>query len=475
MRQLTGQDATFLYLESGAAHLHLTALYVYEQPKAPQRTLRFADIANLITARLDASPLFRQVLVRMPWDLDYPFWVDDPDFDPSRHLLRHTGTLPRSRQQLFDTVAELHSLPLDLDRPPWEMHVLEKLNRLKGFPPACFAIVARYHHAAIDGASGTQLVDGLHRYTPHQPGSGKAPHRRGSRPAAKPGRPELLARAAINNIGNQLKLGKAIGAALPGIARTLLKAPGHLAGKPGKVPDTRFNQAVTAGRVFHACSVSLDEINRIRQQVPGATINDVVLSVCAGGLRSWLDSMKELPPESLLAMVPVNAGSGEEAALGGNHLSAHFLPIRTDIANALDRLQAIRDITRERKAPGHGLSAQETSRISARIPALPLSLAGRMITGLGLNYRLLRLCNCTITNVPGSREALYLGPAKLVFSTGAGPVIDGMGLIISAFSYRDELTFSFTSCQEMLPEPELLGRLTLKAFAQLRAEAGALD
>jgi hypothetical protein len=200
-----------------------------------------------------------------------------------------------------------------------------------------------------------------------------------------------------------------------------------------------------------------------------------VLSVCAGGLRSWLDSMEELPPESLLAMVPVNAGSGEEAALGGNHLSAHFLPIRTDIANALDRLQAIRDITRERKAPGHGLSAQETSRISAHIPALPLSLVGRMITGLGLNYRLLRLCNCTITNVPGSREALYLGPAKLVFSTGAGPVIDGMGLIISAFSYRDELTFSFTSCQEMLPEPELLGRLTLKAFAQLRAEAGTLD
>jgi len=484
MRQLSGQDATFLYLESPGAHLHLTALYLYQQPT---RALRFSQISQLIESRLDQSPLFGQKLVRPPLDLDYPYWVDDPDFDPQRHLLEYSGSIPGSLEELYQAMGHLHSLPLDLSRPPWQMHILEKLGRLKGFPPRCFAVIAKYHHAAMDGASGTQLVDRLHSPAASRGTAAEHAPLRNRRVAHQPGWVELLARAGINNVAGQIKLGQAVASALPSLIKPLtqplLEPLGQtvrkLAPRSGEahkqrqakvvsvVPKTRFNQPVSANRAFSAFSVSLNEVREMRHAVAGATINDVVLTVCAGGLSLWLHEHHELPDHSLVAMVPVNARSEEDSKLAGNRLSAHFLPIHSDISDPLKRLRAVRETTLAAKQPGKGLNPKQASAISANIAAFPLSVAGKLITGLGLNHRLMRPCNCTITNVPGARSMQYLGPAKLLFSTGSGPILDGMGLIITAFSYLDQLTFSFTSCTKMLPDPERLVECTQIAFDQL--------
>ena len=142
MKQLTGQDASFLYLESRGAHLTLTALYIYQQPRAPGAPLVYADIARHLNSRLDSADMFRQKLVRPPLDLDYPYWVDDPDFDLARHLHRYDGPAPRNYRSLFRLVEKLHARPLDLSRPPWEMVVLEKLGPLKDLPKRCFGIIA---------------------------------------------------------------------------------------------------------------------------------------------------------------------------------------------------------------------------------------------------------------------------------------------------------------------------------------------
>lgn len=470
MKQLSGQDAAFLYLESSGAHLHVTALYVYEQAKPPHKPLRFEDITRLISSRLNTSPLFRQKLLRPPFDLDYPYWVDDPEFDSSRHLLRYPGPAPRNRRQLFDAVAALHAAPLDLNRPPWEMQVLEKLNRLDGLPASCFAIIARYHHAAIDGASGTQLVDRLHDSAPTA--GHDAPD---LAPVAgrEPGALELLARAAINNVGIPFKLASAVASALPGIARSLVQPASPDAAKPDGVPTTRFNGPVSAERVFHATKVGLDEINRVRKMVPGATVNDVVLTICGGALRLWLEAVDELPEQSLVAMVPVNVRTADEVSRGGNQLSTLFLPIYTDQPDPLERLRAIHAATLQAKSASVAIKPRQVTDITNSIPALPLAVTARLVTSLGLGHRLLRLCNCTITNVPGPRHPLYLGPARLVFSTGSAPILDGMGLIITAFSYEGEVTFSITSCPEMLPDPEFLAQCTLQAFDLLRQATGA--
>jgi len=467
MKQLSGQDATFLYLESPGVHLHLTALYVYQQPKSRQQRLGFTQVVQHIASRLERIPLLRQKLERPPLDLDYPYWVDDPEFDLREHVLLHEGAAPRNRRQLFDTLASIHSTPLDLSRPPWEMHVFEKLGPIEGLPANSLGIIAKYHHAAIDGASGALLLDGLHDSSPVP--NDDVPDKRGE-DGRTPGLIEMLVRATINNVGTTIKLGKALGAALPGTARSVIGNRDAIHRRSACVPATRFNAAVSSRRVFHAMSFKLRQIKGIRKAVPGATVNDVILAICGGGLRLWLEAMDELPNESLVAMVPVNARTSEEQSLGGNRLSTLFMPVHTNIPGPLDRLRAIYQATRKAKSAEHGVSAQQLSEISSRIPALPLSAAGRLITGLGLGYRLIHLCNCTITNVPGPRTTLYLGPARLVYNTGSAPILDGMGLIICVFSYRDEVSLSFTSCPDMLPDPEFLAQCTQEAFQHLLQE-----
>jgi WS/DGAT/MGAT family acyltransferase len=466
MKQLTGQDASFLYLESRGAHLTLTALYVYQQPRAPGAPLVFADIARHLNSRLDSADMFRQKLVRPPLDLDYPYWVDDPEFDLARHLHRYDGAAPRNYRSLFRLVEELHAKPLDLSRPPWEMVVLEKLGPLKDLPKRCFAIIARYHHAAIDGASGSQLVDGLHDSKP----SVIAPAKQGGepwKPKPPPGGTDILARGLLNNLSAPFKILKTVAGAAPGMALSRLKAAGDEEPKPAAVPKTCFNQPLSAERVFHSMSVDLQKVREIRGAVPGATVNDVILTICGGGLRTWLEAYGELPTESLVAMVPVNARTSEQATLGGNRLGTLFIPIHTDIADPVERLRAVYQATRKAKAATGGMDAQQISEVTSHVPAITLSSVGHLVTRLGLGHRMSPLCNCTITNVPGPKGALYLGPAKLVWSTGTAPVIDGMGLIISAFSYLDKITFSFCSCPEMVPDAEFMGDCTQKAFEEL--------
>jgi len=474
MKQLTGQDASFLYLESRGAHLHLTALYVYQQPRAPTAPLTFADIVRHLDSRLDSSEIFRQKLVRPPLDLDYPYWVDDAEFNLKRHMHRFTGAAPRSRRALFDLVAKLHAKPLDLSRPPWEMVVLEKLGPIEGVPQRCFAIIARYHHAAIDGASGSQLVDGLHDLQPSEiapADSSGGPWQ----PAPEPGRTDVLTRGVLNNLGAPFKILKTVAGAAPGMILSRFKTSDDELPKTTTAPKTCFNQPVSRERVFHSMSIDLQRVKEIRSLVPGATVNDVILTICGGALRTWLEAHGELPTESLVAMVPVNARTSEQSSLGGNRLGTLFVPIHTDLSDPVERLQAVQQATQKAKSASGGLDARQISEVTSHVPALTLSSVGHLVTRLGIGHRVKPLCNCTITNVPGPRSTLWLGPAELVWSTGTAPIIDGMGLIISAFSYRGQITFSFCSCPEMVPDAEFMGDCTQEAYeALLEAAARAI-
>ncbi len=455
MQQLSGQDATFLYLESPGAHLHLTGLYVYQQPSGKTPQLDYEGICQLITNALDGVSELRQKLVRPPLDLDYPTWVDDPEFDISKHLRRHTGRAPRSRRALYDTLAAIHAEPLDLTRAPWEMRIIERLNSIPGFPKHCFGIVMKYHHAAIDGASGAVLVDRLHGINAVEPQA-----RDESQPS--PGNTELLVRAAFNNAASTIALARALADAAPGLLRNWWA--GRSDDKPVKarVPETRFNRPVSSQRTMYATSFPLQRLRAIRQSksavAQGVTINDVLLTLCGGALRRWLLRHGELPAEPLVAMVPVNIRSESEDQLPGNNISTLFLPIGTHIENPLERLQHVHAASRRAKSGKDGLDPKQLGAITRNIPALPLSLTSQLMTGLGLAHRGLRLCNCTITSVPPNQPDLHLGPAPLVCSIGNGPLLDGMGLIISIYTYAGTTHLCFTSCPEMLPDPEELAR-----------------
>jgi WS/DGAT/MGAT family acyltransferase len=417
---------------------------------------------------LHTSPIFRQKLVSLPLSVDYPYWVDDDQFDLEYHIRHIALPEPRDWRQLCILVARIHSRRLDMSRPPWEMHVVEGLDNIKGIPEGAFAVVAKYHHAAIDGATGIEIVAGLHSTEPqHQPDPEPEPWQ----PERPPSWIGLMARAAVNNVRAPLQLTKAVAATLPGISQSLLRGEMPDISLATEVPQTRFNGKVSPHRVFEAVTFKLKQLSEVRKAVPGATVNDVVLTICGGALREYLESKSELPAKSLVAMAPINTRAAEEEKLAGNILAMMFVPIHSDIADPLARLRAVREATANAKETDNAVGARQMTDLTRHIPAATEALAGRLITGLGLAHRAIRLCNCTITNVPGAQQPLYFNGAKLISSTGCAPVIDGMGLIISAISYNGEIVLSFTGCREITPDPEHLSACARSSFRSLKKAA----
>ena len=468
MRQLSAQDASFLYLESQGAHLHLTALYIYDQATSPGGIVRHKDILKYVESRLHTSPIFRQKLVSLPLNVDYPYWVDDDKFDLEFHIRHIALPEPRDWRQLCILVARIHSRPLDLSRPPWQMHLVDGLDNIKGIPKGAFAIIAKYHHAAIDGVTGSEIVSGLHSMTPeHDPNPEPEPWE----PEPQPSWMGLMARAVVNNIREPFQLAKATAATLPAISQSLLKGELPDINLADTVPDTRFNRPVSPQRVVEGVTFKLKQLGDIRKAVPGATVNDVVLAICGGALRRYLEDKEELPDDSLIAMAPINTRKPDEVDVAGNVLATMSVPIYTDIADPLARLRAVREATAGAKETEHAISARQMTDLTRHIPSATMALAGRLVTGLGLGHRAMRLCNCTVTNVPGVQQPLYLNGAKLIKSTGFAPVIDGMGLTISAISYNGEIIFSFTGCREITPDPEKLSACTIASFNSLKKAA----
>ncbi len=172
-------------------------------------------------------------------------------------------------------------------------------------------------------------------------------------------------------------------------------------------------------------------------------------------------------------MSPINTRNPDEVGVAGNVLAMMAVPLHTDIADPLARLQAVREATANAKETQHAISARQMTDITRHIPSATMALAGRLVTGLGLGHRAMRLCNCTVTNVPGVQQPLYLNGAKLIKSTGCAPVIDGMALVISAISYNGEIVLSFTGCREITPDPEKLSACSLASFRALKKAAAA--
>ena len=470
MRQLTGQDASFLFMESQGAYLHLTALYIYDQSTVPGGLVRHKDILRYIESRLHTSPVFRQKLVTLPFNLDYPYWVDDDRFDLEFHVRHIALPEPRDWRQLCILVARLHSRPLDMNRPPWEMYLVEGLDNIKGIPKGAFAIISKYHHAAIDGISGAELLAGLHSLDPkHEP----EPEIQPWAPQSAPSLVELFSRAAVNNVRTPFQLARAVTSTLPGLSRLYAKGEHGDVEAQDPVPQTRFNAPVSSHRVFDGVRFKLKRLAAIRKAVPGATVNDVVLTICGGALRKYLAEKGELPAESLVAMAPVNTRVSGSDLSPGNAITGMFVPLNTDIADPLARLRSVQRSTAGAKETRNAVGARQMTDMMRYTPSVTLALAGRLITGLGLAHRTFRLCNCTITNVPGPQQPWYLNGARLLLSTGAAPIIDGMGLIITAISYNGEIVFSFTACRKMLPDPEFLATCATESFRGLEKAAKA--
>jgi len=453
MDQLSPQDAQFLYLESPDNLTHLTSIAIFDQSTVPGgEVVRFKDILAHVEGRLHMSPLFKRRLVHVPLELDFPYWVDDEHFDLEYHI-RH-GRLPEPGdwRQFCIHVARYHSRPLDMNRPLWEMYVIEGLDNIDWLPKGSYALVTKIHHAAVDGKAIMDFFGALadidNKGTPAVPLNMTRLRR-----SPKPGIVDMAVRAAWHTVRSPIGLTDAVMRSVPSVYHVAQKVLNAQNKDKYDVPDTRFNHVVSPRKMFGARAFRLDDFKAMRAAAPGSTINDVVLAVCGSALRRYLKHHGELPDDSLIAWVPINArtSSTAEADSPGNNVTSMTAPIFTNVEDDVDRLARIHEATRLSKEAKAGVSARLMTDLSQHVPAATQVLAGRLVLRAGMAAR---TCNLFISNIPGPQVPLYMNGARQVGAYGLAPLVNGMGLFIATPSYNGEITFNVTSTREIMPDIE---------------------
>jgi WS/DGAT/MGAT family acyltransferase len=471
MEQLSAQDASFVYLETPHTPMHIGSVGIYDPSTAPGGFVRFKDILRFIESRLQGARSFRQRLVRVPFDVDHPYWIEDPEFDLEFHVRHIALPKPGDWRQLCIQVARLHSRPMDLTKPLWEFTVVEGLDNIPGLPPGCFALVSKVHHAAIDGMSGVEMSAAVHDLDP----SMTAPPKPDTwKPENMPRVAELLTRSYFNNLLQPMRIAETIGRSLPGMARLAVQAgKGDVSLKNTRpAPKTRFNGKVSAHRVWDAVPYKLAEVRAVKDVIPGATVNDVILTVVGGALRTYLLDKGELPGETLTAMAPISVRQeGEKAALG-NLVSAMVVGLGTHVADPLERLRFVHQEAVNSKAMTNAVGAKNLADYSQLIPAGLAGLGARLYTRIGAANMHAPAFNCVVTNIPGPRVPLYFCGAKMLAMYGTAPVFDSMGLINPVYSYGDTIAVSFTADRDMLPDPDNYAAALRQSFEDLKTAAG---
>lgn len=466
MKRLTGLDAAFLYAETPTMPAHVAITCVLDPSGAPGGW-SFERVAVLVEARLDLMAPLRRRLVEVPFGLHHPVWVEDPDFDLDRHLHRARLEAPGGTAQLAGFVGAVTSRPLERSRPLWELHVVE------GLGTGMVAIVAKVHHAAIDGISGLELAAVLLDPDPARP---RGPQRRSQwRPEPIPSDAELVADALASLAGQPAALARAVSRGI-GVGRRMAEGErkeGEGAPPwPFGGPRTSFNAAITAQRRCALAQVAMDDLRAV-QRHSGGTLNDVVLAVCAGALRRLLAERGESPERSLVALVPLSVRTEDERGTMGNRVSAMLVSLATTIEDPLDRLRAISRGSRQARRVAVAMGP-ETLADWAQLLAPPLvSGVSGLVSRLRVFDRLAPVCNVSISKLAGPRSPQYLAGARMVAPYAMGPVADGVGLNITALSYLGSMFFGLSACAQALPELDRLADHLGDALNELGKAGGA--
>ncbi len=461
MRQLSGQDAMFVFLESSKTPMHIGGLYILDSPGRP---FDFNSFKEFFQERLHLSNIFRQRLVEMPLDLGAPFWADDPDFDINHHLFHVALPKPGGRRELADLAAMHYNPPLDRSRPLWKVTFITGLN-LEELSDDAFALLIQVHHAAIDGKSGVAIMASILSMTeePFLPPPPEKPWK----PKKLPNMAELLTssygkrfkkpKKFLNLIKDTASKQKEMGKEL---AKGLMKPPP----RPLMAPKTFMNVPSSGHKKFGAIDIPLKDIKKIKNAVEGATVNDVLLSVCAGGLRKYMIKHGRLPIKNLVGLAPVSVRKEDEAQDQGNRISAMLFDMATNEVDPLERLKALRKHTRASKEYSKALPADQ---IMEFVPSEVAALAGRLYLRMGLSQLHNPFFNLIITNVPGPPIPLYMNRYKLQRLYGLGAAMDGLGVMIIIFSYAGMISLSITADTNAIEDMEVFTGFLREAYNEL--------
>jgi diacylglycerol O-acyltransferase len=480
MRQLTSLDAQFLAVESATTYGHVGGLAVYDPATAAGGALGIEDVCRLVSERLHLLPPFRWRLVQVPFSLDLPYWLEDPDFDLDFHVRESAVPPPGEDRQVAETVARIFARPLDRARPLWELYVIH------GLQGGRVALLTKIHHSVVDGVSGNEILTML---LDPGPEGRDLPAPAGDRTGERvPGDLEMLGRGLLGVPRQPLRALRSLPAAAPNLTdlpganafpgvptlsrglsglRRLLGGEedgGVLEVTTARPPRTTFNGRISSHRRFSFGSLSLDSVKVIKNEL-GITVNDVVVALCTTAVRDWLLERDELPDEPLVAMVPVSVRTEEQRGAFGNRISMMIVPIPTDEPDPRRRLVRTHELLRSAKERHRALPANLLTDATSFIPPAVAARAARTIVEIMGRTR--PPVNLVISNVPGPRAPLYLAGAQLQGNYPVSVVIDGVGLNITVMSYRDKLDFGIVADREQVDDVWTLMDGAARALVEL--------
>jgi diacylglycerol O-acyltransferase / wax synthase len=465
MERLSGMDSTFLSIETASHHMHVSMVSTWDPSEMPGG-YSFEKMRALIESRLPRIPMFRRRLAEVPFNLHFPVWVEDPNFDLDYHVRRVAVPSPGGMKELCELAGDFTSRQLDRSKPLWEMQVVE------GMADGTIGMLAKVHHSTIDGVSGAEMMVHLFDLEPvaaPEPGTVKEDERV---PEHVPSDLELVAYAARSLALQPIRMARLLPATVGSVVGLIRRRQGGGGGMatPFSAPRTPFNAAITPHRNVSVARLSLDDVKRVKKAF-GTTVNDVVLTVCSGALRRYLEGIGMLPDAPLISVVPISVRA-EGADDGSNQVSAMFVSLATDVDDPVDRLKAIAESTKGAKEEHQAIGAtmlQDWAQFAA--PAV-FARASRLYSGMKLADRHRPIHNVIISNVPGPPFPLYFAGSKLVMLCPLGPVMEGAGLNITVLSYMDSIDVGMIACRELMPDLDDLAECFKQSAAELVARAG---
>lgn len=479
MKQLGPLDSAFINLENANTPQHIGALAIYDPSTAPGQFVRFKDVIENFDRRLQNMPLFRTRLRQVPGGLGRPYWVEDKDFDLEFHLRHIALPQPGDWRQLWIQAARLHSRPIDMSHPLWEVYIIERLDNLKDVPKGAFAIYTKMHHSLVDGSQSQGFMQALHDLEPDPPKVvDNSPSIR--MVDQEPSGAELLARAVASSVKDANRKAKG----LVGFGRNLVEFGRRIRNNEIPAPDmsapaTRFNNRVGPHRVAEASIIPLDDFKYVKN-VAGVTINDVAVSVIAGAMRKYLEHHGELPEASVAATMPLNMNTRGVTTTDNNNVGAMHSTIHSDIEDPFERLLAVNESLSVTKSASDVSPMTYALNIAGEAtPWLSQSVAKMWSKNHLSKYIPVNVCT-NISNVPGPNFPMYCAGAKLIRYHGLGLLTPGIGSFHLVFSNNGVITITLLADRDIVPDPTFYRECidasfeeTLAAAKQVSAERDA--
>ncbi|ORV93905.1 diacylglycerol O-acyltransferase [Mycobacterium interjectum] len=454
MKRLSGWDAVLLYSETPNVHMHTIKAAVIEL--APDR--RDFDIdafRQVIGGRLNKLEPFCYQLVEIPYQFHHPMWREHCEVDLEYHIRPWRLPAPGGRRELDEAIGRIASTPLDRERPLWEMYFIEGLANHR------IAVVGKIHHALADGVASANLMA---RGMDLQPGPADGPYHCDPAPSPR----QLMASAFADHLRHVGRIPATIRYTAQGLGRvrrSSRKLSPELT-RPFEPPPTFMNHKITAERRFATATLALADVKETGKRL-GATINDMVLAMASGALRTLL-LRYDGKAEPLLASVPMSFDFSPER-ISGNRFTGVLVGLPTDSDDPLERVRCSHENAIAAKESNQLMGPELVSRWAAYMPPAPTQAFFRWASGRDGNNKIL---NLNISNVPGPRERGRVGGALVTEIYSVGPLTAGSGLNITVWSYVDQINISVLSDGATLKDPHEVTEAMVADFIEIRRAAG---